>query len=113
MNNLIQEISKLFKYSKRTDKYLYLSSSKNRIGNPIVRIDSNDVKGLMLKIDNTSVTIKSIVNSTKEKGFSINVLNTIITNLPDNYSIIIEQDVNSKFWDYVIEKNPDVNWIRL
>jgi hypothetical protein len=114
MQNLIKEISEIFIYSKLSKDNLYLSTKLNKLGNPIVRIDSKEpIKALMLKFTDNSITIKSIVNSTGEKRFSKKVIDIILSNIDKEYNIIIDQDVSDGFWDSVIQKNPDYNWIML
>lgn len=114
MQNLIKEISEIFTYNKLSKDSLYLSTKLNKLGNPIVRIDSKEpIKALMLKFTDNSITIKSIVNSTGEKGFSKKVIDIILNNIDKEYNIIIDQDVSKGFWDSVIQKNPDYNWVML
>ena len=114
MENLIKEISTIFTYNKLSNDSLFLSTKINKLGNPIVRIDSKEpIKALMLKFTENSVTIKSIVNSTGEKGFSKKVIDIILKNIDRQHSIVIDQDVSGGFWDSVIQKNPDYNWVMI
>jgi len=114
MENLIKELSQIFTYNKLSNDNLYLSTKLNKLGNPLVRIDSKEpIKALMLKLTDKSVTIKSIVNSSGESGFSKNVIDTILKNIDKEVTIFIDQDVSGGFWEYVIEKNPDFNWVML
>ncbi len=114
MEIIIKEVSKLFKYNKLSKDNLYLSTKINKLGNPLVRIDSKEpIKALLLKFTDKSITIKSIVNSTNERGFSKKIIDIILSNINSEFDIIIDQDVSNGFWNSVIEKNPNYNWIML
>jgi hypothetical protein len=56
----------------------------------IVRIDSiKPINALMLKFGKKSITIKSIVNSTGERGFSKKIIDVILKNIEKDWSIEI------------------------
>jgi hypothetical protein len=112
---LIGKISKsledLFDYVQVKKNTIYCSNILDKGKNPLVRIDSKEpCKGLMLKINNDSVEIKSIVNSTGEKGFATKVIESLIDILPINFKIIIDQDVSGGFWDNLIQRYPNVTF---
>jgi len=112
---LIRKISKslenLFDYVQVKKNTIYCSNILDKGKNPVVRIDSKKpCKGLMLKVNNDSVEIKSIVNSTGEKGLASKVIESIITSIPTKFKILIAQDVSGGFWDNLIQKYPDVSF---
>ena len=114
VNSIVDDISKILPYIKVTSNTLLASNRLSKSSLPIVRIDSKEpIKALMLKFTENSVTIKSIVNSTGEKGFSKKVIDIILKNIDRQHSIVIDQDVSGGFWDSVIQKNPDYNWVML
>ena len=85
----------------------------DKSGKPNVRIDSKiPLKALMLKFGKKSIEIKSIVNSTGEKGLSQEVMRVILGYIDKDFTIIIDQDVSNGFWDKVIQKHPEYNWIK-
>jgi hypothetical protein len=51
----------------------------------------------MLKFGKKSITIKSIVNSTGERGFSKKIIDVILKNIEKDWSIEIDQDVSGGF----------------
>lgn len=111
IDKLSFQLESLFTHIKIKNNIIYCSNILDRGGNPIVRIDSKKpCKGLMLKVNNEYVEIKSIVNSTGEKGFASKVIESIITTLPTNFKILIEQDVSGGFWDNLIQKYPNVTF---
>lgn len=112
---LIHKISKslevLFDYVQVKKNTIYCSNILDKGKNPVVRIDSKKpCKGLMLKVNNDSVEIKSIVNSTGEKGLAIKVIESIITSIPAKFKILIDQDVSGGFWDNLIQKYPNATF---
>lgn len=114
VNSIVDDISKILPYIKVTSNTLLASNRLSKSSLPIVRIDSKEpIKALMLKFTENSVTIKSIVNSTGEKGFSKKVIDIILKNIDRQHSIVIDQDVSGGFWDSVIQKNPDYNWVMI
>ncbi len=114
VNTIVDDISKILPYIKVTSNTLLASNRLSKSSLPIVRIDSKEpIKALMLKFTENSVTIKSIVNSTGEKGFSKKVIDIILKNIDRQHSIVIDQDVSGGFWDSVIQKNPDYNWVMI
>ena len=114
VNSIVDDISKILPYIKVTSNTLLASNRLSKSSLPIVRIDSKEpIKALMLKFTENSVTIKSIVNSTGEKGFSKKVIDIILKNIDRQHSIAIDQDVSGGFWDSVIQKNPDYNWVMI
>jgi hypothetical protein len=114
INKIINDISSIFKYIKFTNNTLIASSIVDVSGKPIVRIDSRKpITALMLKFDNKSITIKSIVNSTEEKGLSKKIIDIILSNIRKDWTIFIEQDVSGGFWDKIILKYPDYNWKKI
>ncbi len=114
INKIINDISSIFKYIKFTNNTLIASSIVDVSGKPIVRIDSRrPITALMLKFDNKSIIIKSIVNSTEEKGLSKKIIDIILSNIKKDWTIFIEQDVSGGFWDKIISKYPDYNWKKI
>jgi hypothetical protein len=114
INKIINDISSIFKHIKFTNNTLIASSIVDVSGKPIVRIDSRrPITALMLKFDNKSITIKSIVNSTEEKGLSKKIIDIILSNIKKDWTIFIEQDVSGGFWDKIISKYPDYNWKKI
>ena len=113
--NFIKELSDklqdLFDHVKVRGNTILCSNILDRGGNPYVRTDSKKAcKALMIKIDSKSIEIKSIVNTTGEKGFATSVVDKIVQVLPDNFEIIISQDVSGGFWDKIISKYPNVKF---
>ena len=113
--NFIKELSgklqNLFEYVTVKGNTILCSNILDRGGNPYVRTDSKRYcKALMIKIDSKSIEIKSIVNTTGEKGFSTSVVDKIVQVLPDNFEIVISQDVSGGFWDKIISKYPNIRF---
>jgi hypothetical protein len=114
--NLLEDLSKslstLLPNIKTTGKYLYASTLTDKSGNPITRIDSKKpVIGLMLKINDDSIEIKSIVNNTDNRGVATQIIQTILSHLDSGSTIIIDQDVSGGYWNKIIKRYPDYNWI--
>lgn len=113
ISSLKDEISNIFPYVKVVTNKIYASTLISKSGNPIVRIDSkNPIKALLLEIREDSVTIKSIVNSTTNRRL-IQEIVKVFEILPNDFKIIIDQDVSGGFWDKVIQNYPKLNWIKL
>jgi len=111
INELSYKLESFFDYIKIKGNTIFCSNILDKGGNPVVRIDSKKpCKGLMLKVNNDSVEIKSIVNFTGEKGFASKVIESIITSIPTNFKILIDQDVSGGFWDNLIQKYPNVTF---
>lgn len=114
INNIINDLSDVFQYTKFYNNTLLASSILDSLGRPIVRIDSRrPINALMLKFDKKSITIKSIVNSTGERGLSKKIIDIILNNIEKDWSILIEQDVSGGFWDKIIDRYPDYNWVKI
>jgi hypothetical protein len=114
IDNITNDLSGIFKYIKINNNTLLASSIVDKLGRPIVRIDSRKpITALMLKFGKKSITIKSIVNSTGERGFSKKIIDVILKNIEKDWSIEIDQDVSGGFWDKIIERYPDYNWIKI
>lgn len=98
----------MYKLKKNT---IYCSNILDKGNSPVVRIDSKiPCKGLMMKVNNDSVEIKSIVNSTDERGLTTKVIDSIINTIPRNFKVIIDQDVSGGFWDKLILKYPNMTF---
>jgi len=111
IDELSYKLESLFDHIKIKGNTIFCSNILDKGGNPVVRIDSKKpCKGLMLKVNNDSVEIKSIVNSTGEKGLAIKVIESIITSIPTKFKILIDQDVSGGFWDNLIQKYPNVTF---
>jgi hypothetical protein len=114
IDSITNDLSGIFKYIKINNNTLIASSIVDKLGRPIVRIDSiKPINALMLKFGKKSITIKSIVNSTGERGFSKKIIDVILKNIEKDWSIEIDQDVSGGFWDKIIERYPDYNWIKI
>jgi len=113
ISSLKNQILKIFPYVKIVANKIYASTLINKSGNPIVRIDSkNLIKALLLEVNENSVTIKSIVNKTSDRRL-IDELIKIFETLPNNFKIVIDQDVSGGFWDKIIQNYPNLNWTKL
>jgi hypothetical protein len=114
IDTITSDLSSIFKYIKINNNTLLASSIVDKSGRPIVRIDSKSpINALMLKFNKKSVTIKSIVNSTGERGLSKKIIEVIFKNIEKDWTIEIDQDVSGGFWDKIIERYPDYNWIKI
>ena len=79
---------------------------------PIVSISSKlSILGLLLKFHEDSIEIKSIVNSTNQKGIATKIIDVILQNLEDGCKIIVDNDVSGGYWNHIIKKYPNFNWI--
>lgn len=113
ISSLEDGISNIFPYVKVITNKIYASTLLSKSGRPIVRIDSkNPVKALLLQVKEDGVVIKSIVNSTSDKNLIKEIIE-VFEILPNSYKIWIDQDVSSGFWDKIIQKYPEYNWIKL
>ena len=111
IDELSYKLESLFDHIKIKGNTIFCSNILDKGGNPVVRIESKKpCKGIMLKVNNDSVEIKSIVNSTGEKGLAIKVIESIITSIPTKFKILIDQDVSGGFWDNLIQKYPNVTF---
>ena len=105
MDKISDKLSDIFPNVKIVNNILLASSILDKSGKPNVRIDSKiPLKALMLKFEKNSIEIKSIVNSTGEKGLSQEVMRIILSS--------IDKDFSNGFWDKVIQKHPEYNWIK-
>ena len=112
MTFLREKLSNLFTHIKITkdQKTIYASSLLDRGGNPIVRINHKEpIEALMIKLNDNSIEIKSIVNSTGKKGLTTKVID-ILTESTN--TIIIDKDQSNGFWDYFIQKHPKISFIK-
>lgn len=113
ISSLVDQLSHIFPYVKVVNKRIYSSTIIDRSGSPIVRIDSKrSVKGLLLEVGEGRVIIKSIVNSSVNRNLIADLIR-VFRILPRNFEIVIDQDVNSEFWNKVIESYPTLNWVKL
>ena len=113
ISSLESGISNIFPYVKVITNKIYASTLVSKSGRPIVRIDSkNPVKALLLEIKEDGVVIKSIVNSTTDKNLIQEIIE-VFEILPNSYKIWIDRDVSGGFWDKIIQKYPEYNWIKL
>jgi hypothetical protein len=88
IDSITNDLSGIFKYIKINNNTLIASSIVDKLGRPIVRIDSiKPINALMLKFGKKSITIKSIVNSTGERGFSKKIIDVILKNIEKDWSI--------------------------
>ena len=111
INKLSSKLEDIFEFVKIKGNTIYCSNLLDRGGNPVVRIDSKKpCKGLMIKLTNDTLEIKSIVNSTTEKGFGKSVMDVITMTIPKDFKIIIDQDVSGGFWDRIIQKYPNITF---
>ena len=113
ISSLEEGISNIFPYVKVITNKIYASTLVSKSGRPIVRIDSKKpVKALVLEIKEDGVVIKSIVNSTTDKNLIKEIIE-VFEILPNSYKIWIDRDVSGGFWDKIIQKYPEYNWIKL
>ena len=113
ISSLESRLSNIFPYVKVITNKIYSSTLLSKSGNPIVRIDSkNPVKALLLEVKEDGVVIKSIVNSTTDKNLIKEIIE-VFGILPNSYKIWIDRDVSGGFWDKIIQKYPEYNWIKL
>jgi hypothetical protein len=113
ISSLESGLSNIFPYVKVITNKIYASTLVSKSGRPIVRIDSkNPVKALLLEIKEDGVVIKSIVNSTTDKNLIQEIIE-VFGILPNSYKIWIDRDVSGGFWDKIIQKYPEYNWIKL
>jgi hypothetical protein len=113
MDKISDKLSDIFPNIKIVNNVLLASSILDKSGKPNVRIDSKiPLKALMLKFEKNSIEIKSIVNSTAEKGLSQEVMRIILSSIDKDWIIIIDKDVSNGFWDKVIQKHPEYNWVK-
>lgn len=113
LEDIKSEISVIFPYIKIKGCYLYASSSIDRGGNPITRIDSKiPIKALFIKVENNEITIKSLINSLRDPNFSKKVIECLLRVIDKNTKIVVDQDVSGGFWDYMIGKYPEINWVK-
>lgn len=113
MTELVEKLSTIFDHVNIYNKTILVSSELDKSGKPKVRIDSKTpIKALMLKLEANSIEIKSIVNSTGERGLSQKVIEAILSTINKDWTIFIDQDVSGGFWDKVIEKYPQWKFIK-
>lgn len=111
INKLSSKLESIFEFVKIKGNIIYCSNLLDRGGNPVVRIDSKKLcKGLMIKLNHNTLEVKSIVNSTSEKGFGKSVMDTITKTIPKDFKVIIDQDVSGGFWDNIIKKYPNITF---
>jgi hypothetical protein len=114
--NLMSQISKdlesYFPHIKVTKNFLWASTQVDKRGAPIVSIISKTpIVGLLLKFNDNSIEIKSIINSTNEKGIATKIVQSILQNLEDDDTIVVDNDVSGGYWSHIIKKYPNFNWI--
>jgi len=112
ITNIEKSLVKFLPYIKTSGNYLYASTNQNKSGRPITRIDTKEkIVGLMLKFNEDSLEIKSIINTTGNRGIATQILKVILSELDKGSTIKINNDVSGGYWDNIIKKYPDYNWI--
>jgi hypothetical protein len=112
MSNISDAISEYFPFIKVTNKFIWASTKKDNRNLPIVTIKSKDpLVALFLKFNDDSIEIKSIINSTEQRGIATDVLKSVLSQLSDGQKIIIDNDVSGGYWNKIIKKYPNFNWI--
>ena len=109
---IIEKLSNIFIHIKvaNNQKTIYASSLLDKVGNPIVRIDYKEsISALMIKLNDDSIEIKSIVNSSGRKGLTSKVVDVLVES---TNTIVIDQDQSNGFWDHFIQKYPNVNFLK-
>jgi hypothetical protein len=112
MTQISNELSAYFPHIKVTKNFLWASTELDKLNNPQVSLVSkNSILGLLLKFHEDAIEIKSIVNSTNQKGIATKVVEVILQNLKDGDTIIVDNDVSSGYWSHITKKYPNFNWI--
>ena len=112
MTQISNELSPYFPHIKVTKNFLWASTELDKLNNPQVSLVSkNFILGLLLKFHEDAIEIKSIVNSTNQKGIATKVVEVILQNLKDGDTIIVDNDVSGGYWSHITKKYPNFNWI--
>jgi len=113
IEDVVTEMSKIFPHVSMKGNALYASSILDKRGTPLVRIDSKQpLFALLINFGDDYIVIKSFVNSVKESNFSKRVMDGLSNVIEPNYTIVVDQDVSMGFWDHIIDKYPQFNWIK-
>lgn len=113
IEDVVTEMSKIFPHVSMKGNALYASSILDKRGTPLVRIDSKQpLFALLINFGDDYIVIKSFVNSAKESNFSKRVMDGLSNVIEPNYTIVVDQDVSMGFWDHIIDKYPQFNWIK-
>ena len=113
IEDVVAEMSKIFPHVKMKGSVLYASSILDKGGNPLVRIDSKQpLMALLIQFGGDHIVIKSFVNSLREPNFSKRFMDGLSNVLEPKYTIVVDQDVSQGYWDHIIEKYPQFNWIK-
>lgn len=113
IEGVVAEMSKIFPHVVMKGNVLYASSILDKGGTPLVRIDSKTpLFALLINFGDDYIVIKSFVNSAKESNFSKRVMDGLSNVIEPNYTIVVDQDVSMGFWDHIIDKYPQFNWIK-
>jgi hypothetical protein len=113
IEDVVAEMSKIFTHVVMKGNVLYASSILDKGGNPLVRIDSKQpLMALLIQFGGDHIVIKSFVNSVREPNFSKRFMDGLSNVIEPNYTIVVDQDVSMGFWDHIIEKYPQFNWIK-
>jgi hypothetical protein len=108
------QLSKIFKFCTIKGDSILCSDILTKSGLPLVRIDSKEkTKALKIKIEGTGLTIQSIVNNTSERGLMNKIIEIIDELVNSEWTIYIDKDVSSGFWDHIKIKYPHLNWVTL
>jgi len=112
MTQISNELSTYFPHIKVTKNFLWASTELDKLNRPQVSLISKDsILGLLLKFHEDAIEIKSIVNSTNQKGIDTKVVEVILQNLKDGDTIIVDNDVSGGYWSHITKKYPNFNWI--
>jgi hypothetical protein len=112
MTQISNELSTYFPHIKVTKNFLWASTELDKLNRPQVSLISKDsILGLLLKFHEDAIEIKSIVNSTNQKGIATKVVEVILQNLKDGDTIIVDNDVSGGYWSHITKKYPNFNWI--
>ena len=105
------KLSKIFKFCEIKGDNILCSDILTKSGTPLVRIDSKEkTKALKIKIQEKALTIQSILNSTSERGLITKIIEIIDSLIDSEWTIYIDKDVSSGFWDYIKVKYSHLNW---
>jgi hypothetical protein len=108
------QLNDLFNFCIIKGDCILCSDTLTKSGVPLVRIDSKEkTKALKIKIQSNSITIQSIVNTTSERGLISKIIQIIDGLIDSDWTIYIDKDVSSGFWDYMKVKYPHLNWVTL
>jgi hypothetical protein len=105
------KLSKIFNFCEIKGDNILCSDILTKSGTPLVRIDSKEkTKALKIKIQEKTLTIQSILNSTSERGLITKIIEIIDSLIDSEWTIYIDKDVSSGFWDYIKVKYSHLNW---